>query len=273
MERLLKIWHLLEHSTIGRYAIAVVIALAAILLRLALVPLLGSGAPFITVFPAVVLIAMLAGFWPAMLIGFLGSLWVEYFIIPPLGIEPDIPTAVRVAIMVLSSGLIGMLGQKMRQSRKQAQEKASQLETLTDKLDTKTKELEAANLALSSARKDLIAQANIRDSLEAAKLEKIRESIRLLDDDRSATITRLRATAANHPLPLNPASGTACQVEILRFNSCAELLSQGQALAIRGAELLDRSGKMVGDGEILAREQALILEFSRAWAQAIELGK
>jgi signal transduction histidine kinase len=131
-----KILRLVEHSAIGRYALAAVIAVAAVLLRLALAPLLDSGAPFITLFPAVALIAMLTGFWAAILAGILGTLWIEYTVIPPFGIELDVPTAVRVAIMVLSSGLIGMLGQKMRQSREQALEKAHQL-------DAKTKEFEA----------------------------------------------------------------------------------------------------------------------------------
>lgn len=143
---------------------------------------------------------------------------------------------------------------------------------LRDVITASLKETEAANRALSKARDDLLTQSKARDSVEEAKLEKIRESIRLLDDDRSATISRLRATAARYPSESRPTPGSACEAEILRFQACGSLLAEGQALAIRGADLLNRSGKMVSDGEILAREQALILELGKDWAQAIELG-
>jgi signal transduction histidine kinase len=149
LEVLRKIWHLLERSTVGRYVVAAVIALIALLLRVALVPLIGSQETYTTLFPAAILIAMLAGFWPAILIGFLGTLATEYFLIPPLGIAIDVPTSVRAAIMILSCALVGTLSQKMRQSRRQAQEKTRQLEKLNDKLDAKTKDLEAVITVVS----------------------------------------------------------------------------------------------------------------------------
>jgi signal transduction histidine kinase len=130
-------------SSIGQYTLAAVIALIALLLRLALVPLIGGQAPFITLYPAVALIAMLAGFWPAMFICVLGTLAAEYFVVLPVGIELDISTVVRVAVTIFGSSLVAMLGEKMRRSQKQARDKASQLERLTDKLDAKTKDLEA----------------------------------------------------------------------------------------------------------------------------------
>jgi hypothetical protein len=50
-----------------RYGVAVGVAAATILLRLALNPVFGSDLPFITFYPAVVVIAWLAGFWPGVL--------------------------------------------------------------------------------------------------------------------------------------------------------------------------------------------------------------
>jgi signal transduction histidine kinase len=135
-ERLLDIWYPLRNSAIGRYVLAAMIALTALLLRLALVPILGQTETYTTLFAASILIAMLVGFWPAILIGVFGTLVTEYFLIPPLGIEFDIPTAVRAALMVLSSGFVGMLGDRMRRSQQQAVEEARQL-------DARTKDLES----------------------------------------------------------------------------------------------------------------------------------
>jgi signal transduction histidine kinase len=143
LEQVRKILYLLRNSTLGRYALAAIITLAALFLRLALVPFIGSQESYTTLFPAVILIAMLAGFWPAMLIGFGGTLLTEYFYVLPVGIEVDIPTATRAVLMIVSCGLVGMLSERMRRSQERAHARSREFAALNEKLDAKTKELEA----------------------------------------------------------------------------------------------------------------------------------
>ena len=70
-----------------RYFYAILAIPVVILTRFALLPLTGHGTPFITLFPATVVIALLGGMGPAVLTGVLGVLITDYFFISPLHIE------------------------------------------------------------------------------------------------------------------------------------------------------------------------------------------
>lgn len=67
----------------ARYAVAVVVASAGVVLRLALDPLWGTTLPFITLFPAVMLSAWLGGFWPGIVATAVSVAAAGYFWIPP----------------------------------------------------------------------------------------------------------------------------------------------------------------------------------------------
>ena len=70
----------------ARYGMTLVIVAASFLLRFALVRGLGLAMPtFITFFPAVMLVALLAGFWPGVLATALFMLGTDYWILPPIG--------------------------------------------------------------------------------------------------------------------------------------------------------------------------------------------
>jgi signal transduction histidine kinase/CheY-like chemotaxis protein len=65
---------------------AVVVVAASFLLRYALVQGLGLAMPaFITFYPGIMLVAVLAGLWPGLLATALAALAVDYFILPPFG--------------------------------------------------------------------------------------------------------------------------------------------------------------------------------------------
>jgi PAS domain S-box-containing protein len=69
-----------------RLAITVLAVAAAFLLRLFVDRYVGVGsAPFVTFYPAVMVAALLAGFWPGLLATALSALLVDYWIIPPHG--------------------------------------------------------------------------------------------------------------------------------------------------------------------------------------------
>ena len=74
-----------QHWTV-RYSFAVAAVLLGYLLRLALTVWVGPGLPpYITFYPVVMAVALLAGFWPGMLATALSAVVVGYFILPPVG--------------------------------------------------------------------------------------------------------------------------------------------------------------------------------------------
>ena len=66
------------------YSVAVAAVAVATAARLAVDPIVGSGVPFLTYFPAIVIVSLLSGFWPAMLAVALSVGLAWYFFIPPV---------------------------------------------------------------------------------------------------------------------------------------------------------------------------------------------
>jgi PAS domain S-box-containing protein len=111
-----------------RYIYAVLAIPVVILTRFALLPLTGHGTPFITLFPATVIIALLGGMGPAILTGVLGVLISDYYFIVPLrSWDLGIEFWSRTAIVVLTSVFVGYVGAVLRQARSRAEEQAVEL--------------------------------------------------------------------------------------------------------------------------------------------------
>jgi PAS domain S-box-containing protein len=111
-----------------RYSYAILAIPVVILTRRALLPLTGHGTPFITLFPATVIIALLGGMGPAILTGVLGVLITDYFFIPPLhSWDFGIEFWSRTAVVVLTSVFVGYVGQVLRLARARAEKQAVEL--------------------------------------------------------------------------------------------------------------------------------------------------
>jgi PAS domain S-box-containing protein len=111
-----------------RYFYAILAVPVVILTRFVLLPLTGHGTPFITLFPATVIIALLGGMGPAIVTGFVGVLITDYFFVPPLhswyiGIE----FWFRTAVVILTSTFVGYFGAVLRQARTRAEEQTIEL--------------------------------------------------------------------------------------------------------------------------------------------------
>ena len=77
--------HVLDRLYV-RFTISAVAVIAAFLLRQSMVQYLGMELPpFITFYPIVMVVAVLAGFWPGLLATGLASLLADYWIFPPPG--------------------------------------------------------------------------------------------------------------------------------------------------------------------------------------------
>jgi PAS domain S-box-containing protein len=72
-------------SRIRRYSVALAATVVALLLRKLLDPLLGDHAPFLTLYPAVVFLALYAGLGPSILSTIIGLLAVPYWLVEPSG--------------------------------------------------------------------------------------------------------------------------------------------------------------------------------------------
>ena len=113
------------------YGFALIMVIAAVLLRYAIMPILGPGYHYVTIYPAIIIVAILAGSRPAILTSIFGSLMAEYCFSPGLAFW-DIPA---ITIVILTGFLAGWLGDRLRKVLAQAQESQRRYRTLFDSID------------------------------------------------------------------------------------------------------------------------------------------
>lgn len=103
----------------AKYAGAIVIALAAVALRWALIPLLGWDTPFATVIAATAIAVWMGGWGPALVTAAVGLIGTGLVIGRPLGILPAdrIHTLIGLSLYTSTCALIIGLGEGMRRSR------------------------------------------------------------------------------------------------------------------------------------------------------------
>ena len=108
----------LRDSAIRRYAIAALIAAAAVGIRLALDPILGRHSPFLTFPVAILLAARFGGRLPGLAATLLCAVGGWYFLTnPPFTFEfEDKGDAEDIAVFVISSTCISLMGGQLRES-------------------------------------------------------------------------------------------------------------------------------------------------------------
>ena len=85
------------------YAFAVIAVGLACLSRFGLRDIFGSGVPYLTFYPAVMLTAFLCGFGPGLLATALSALYVAIWILPPIGQLAISATADSIGLAVFGS--------------------------------------------------------------------------------------------------------------------------------------------------------------------------
>jgi PAS domain S-box-containing protein len=111
-----------------RYIFALLAVPLAIGLRFALTPLIGQGVPYVTLFAVTAIVAVLGGAGPAILNGILAAVLTDYFFVEPLHVlDFNLHFISRTAVVVVTSGFIGHVGDALRSARNRAQEQASAL--------------------------------------------------------------------------------------------------------------------------------------------------
>lgn len=102
------------------YAFAACIITAAMILRLSFDGVLGSGYPFVTFFPGVMLAALFGGWGPGLLATFLSLLLVEAFLVSRVGLAGLVPADYLSAVFFLVSGwMISSLVERMHRAQAQ----------------------------------------------------------------------------------------------------------------------------------------------------------
>jgi len=139
-------------DSVRRYALAVLAAILALLLRRLAAPLLGENNPYHTVWAAVVFSAWYCGLGPSLVTAALSAAGVWYWFLPPANsFSIDHPKAAISGVLgfLVFSGLIIALGEANRRSLSKstwAKEKLRQAhDELEQKVQERTAELNTAN--------------------------------------------------------------------------------------------------------------------------------
>jgi PAS domain S-box-containing protein len=113
-------------SPLARYGLAAGIMLLAVLLRAALVPVIGLNVPYLTVYPAMMIVAVTLGFGPGVFATVAGVLLAEQFFMPPTGaLEWDLSFGVRAVIVLAASLYLARIGRDLRAARARAEAEAA----------------------------------------------------------------------------------------------------------------------------------------------------
>src|SRR5437879_10726271 len=128
----------------ARYAFAASATVIALLIRLALNPLLGDSVPYITLFPAVAFCAWYCGVGPSALSLVLAFIGAQYWFNPPLHSLRihDTPQAVASLTFLLVSVVLIAMGEARRRREALLQAAQGQLE---EKVRERTAELDRTN--------------------------------------------------------------------------------------------------------------------------------
>jgi HD-GYP domain-containing protein (c-di-GMP phosphodiesterase class II) len=106
------------------YVVSICITVAALLLHLTLVKLVGSNLPtYIFFYPAVIIAALFAGFGAGLLAAAMTALLADYWIIPLKGFTiSSLPDAKSLAIFLFNGVLISVIAELYRRARTKAAE-------------------------------------------------------------------------------------------------------------------------------------------------------
>lgn len=145
----------LSRSPLLRYLLAVVTVALAVLLRIVLTKIAGKGLPtYITFYPAVMVTAILAGFWPGILATVLSALFALVWLVPPYGVFAiaNLVDAVGVVLFLGMGLLMSGVAHLYHKTRERA---TAALEASNEELRRLNADLQQRTAALEVALKEM----------------------------------------------------------------------------------------------------------------------
>ncbi len=125
------------------------------LLRMALIPYLGSTLPYFSAFPAVLIAAWYGGFWPGALAIAICALWSVALPqdMPPL--SGDLSIAIRIALLLPAGLLMCLLAEQLHRKRREADRRLEAMQRLAKPSQRLQAALELAAIAAFDVDLDL----------------------------------------------------------------------------------------------------------------------
>jgi PAS domain S-box-containing protein len=152
----------IRYRRLARYGLALGSAGAGLLLRLALTRLVGPGLPtFVTFYPAVILVALTAGFGPGLVATLAAALIADYWIIPPLGLLrfPSLMEGVGLAFFTGIGVVFSVAAELYRRMQSHLEElvavRTAEMERANEQLKQEIAERQGAGEALRESEERL----------------------------------------------------------------------------------------------------------------------
>jgi PAS domain S-box-containing protein len=229
-------------SIVVRYAFTILAVTLATLLRIALVPALGEGVPFILYYPTVVLCAWFGGLWPGLLSTALGCLISWYaFIRPQYSLSASDLTALpQLIVFSLAGALISLLAESLHRARRKAEENEAKEQEQRERLRVTLASIGDAVIA-TDAQGRVSFMNQVAESLTGWKHDKalgrpLEEVFKIVNEQTRETIENPALRAMKEGLVVGLANHTVL------------IAKDGTGIPIddSGAPIKDSEGKIIG---------------------------
>ena len=138
-------------SRLARYSIAIAAVAVATLIRFALGPLVGTGAPFTIYLLAVVVTASYGGFGPGLVAALLGLILGDLLFVSPAGVMTlDSVGVIRIVSFLLIGVAISAVSEQWHRARRRDEQRAEELELRDKERHALVEELAHSKQALES---------------------------------------------------------------------------------------------------------------------------
>lgn len=148
-------------STFSIYLLAVIAMFGAVTFRMLLIPIIGTNTAYLTVFPTIALIAVIAGTGPALFAAVVGSFMTEKWAFGPVSDYFTVAQCIRGSMTVITGVAVGYLSSKLKDARLKAEAQAevsgrseSELRKTTIELRQQQRDLQIAKNAAEAANNE-----------------------------------------------------------------------------------------------------------------------